>query len=624
MTKKVKSLEDKYKKLTAVEHVLKRPGRYLGAVKVEPVETFLIKNDKVEWTTVNYSPAYLKLFDEIISNSADFSKTEDGQHVNTIKVNVDRTTGQICVYDNGGIPVVIHSEYDQYIPEMIFGELRSGTNFDDEEDSVTTGQNGEGSTLTNIFSTEFKVETADGKNKLVTVYSNNMGDKTDAKVTKSKEKFTRISFIPDYERLEITLDDDHFNMLERRTYEIAACNTHLKVYFNDTLINFKTFANFADLFSPKADRVDFGHDRFQISVFHSDKGFQQVGFVNSSNVKNGGTHIDYIMSQIVSGIREHIKKKTRQDMKPSDIRNHFFMLSNATINNPRYDSQTKELLITQPKDWGMSLKVDEKTIKAIIKSPIVQEIILWAEHKKEMEDAIAARAKLKDASKNNVSALRSIEKYETASSKMRSQCLLFIAEGDSAAKSLQSARNPETQGVFALKGKPINVTGMKLKDILANQELESLVKILGLEIGKVQYPYNLRYGKLVISTDQDHDGIHIASLIMNIIHKLAPNLLKQDFLYKLQTPIVRVFQGKNELEFFSLKEFEEWKTKQTKPFTTTYLKGLGSNDTKYFKKYMFDEKYLIPIRYESELDDEALSIAFDAKRADDRKEFIYG
>ena len=100
MTKKNITLEDKYKKLTEVEHVLKRPGRYLGAVKVEPVETFVIKNEQAEWTTVNYSPAYLKLFDEIISNSADFSKTDDGQHVNTIKVNVDRATGQIIVYDN--------------------------------------------------------------------------------------------------------------------------------------------------------------------------------------------------------------------------------------------------------------------------------------------------------------------------------------------------------------------------------------------------------------------------------------------------------------------------------------------------------------------------------------------
>ena len=483
---------------------------------------------------------------------------------------------------------------------------------------------GEGSTLTGIFSKRFEVITSDGKNKLTTVWSDNHSHKTEPKIVKSKEKFTHITFIPDYERLGMSLDDDHFDILERRTHEIAASNTHLKVYFNDNLINYKTFYSFVDAFAPKADRVDFGHDRFQISLFHSDNGFQQVGFVNASNVRLGGTHVDYIMNQVVAGIRDHIKKKTRQDMKPADIRSHFFMVSNATINNPRYDSQTKELLMTPAKDWGMALKVDDKTIKAIIKSPIVTEIILWAEHKKEMEDAIAAKAKAKDAAKSSVNELRNIPKYETASSKNRAKCILFIAEGDSAKSSLQSARDPEFHGIFPLKGKPINATGMRLKEILENDEVTNLIKILGLDVTKEQFVYNLRYGKMAIVTDADADGAHLCALIINIFHKVFPHLLTQDFLYKLQTPIVRVQQGKNELEFFRLNEYEEWSKKQNKPFTPTYLKGLGSNDTKHFKKYMFEEKYMIPIKYDPNKDDEALSIAFDKSRADDRKEFLYG
>src|SRR5690606_33385654 len=130
---------------------------------------------------------------EIISNSADFSKTPEGKHVNKIEVTVDPTTGTISVYDNGGIPVVKHSEYDQYVPDMIFGELRSGSNFDDDEDSVTTGQNGEGSTLTNIFSTEFIVDTADGKNRFLCGYYDNLHRRDTPKISKTSKNYTKIT-----------------------------------------------------------------------------------------------------------------------------------------------------------------------------------------------------------------------------------------------------------------------------------------------------------------------------------------------------------------------------------------------------------------------------------------------
>jgi DNA topoisomerase-2 len=615
-----KTVEQIYRKLSEQEHVLKRAARYLGAIKVSTKQTFVIEDGAVVWRDVNYSPAFLKIFDEIISNSADFSKRDEGKHLNTIKVEIDRDSGLISVYDNGGIPVVKHAEYDQYIPDMIFGELRSGSNFDDEEDSVSTGQNGEGSTLTNIFSKQFTVDTADGKNRFLCTYHDNMSHKDKPTVTKIKQNYTKISYIPDYERLGVTLDDDHYAMLVRRTYEIAATNTHLKVYLNGTLINFKSFKDFAKLFSE--NRIDFGHDRFQVSVFHSQDGFQQIGFINSTNVMQGGTHVDYVMDQLVKGIREHVKKKTKQDVKPSDIRNHFFLMINATLNNPRYDSQTKMNLQSSPSEWGTKITVDEKTIKALIKSDIVAGIIAWAEHKQALELAAAQREKNKEVKNKN--SLRDIEKYETATSKIRNRCWLFIAEGDSAAKALQSARDPDIHGVYPLKGKPVNVREKKVRDLLEVKELVALMKIIGLEFGRTPMLSELRYNRLILATDQDLDGFHLCGLIINMFEQLWPELIKKGFLYKLETPIVRVTQGKNEFEFMSVQEFEAWKLKQTKPFSSQYLKGLGTNDTKYFKKYMFDEKYLIPITLEDAEDHRALQIAFDKNLSDERKEYIYG
>ncbi len=617
-----KTIEDKFKKLTEVEHVLKRPGRYLGAVAVAPLDTFTIVDNKVVWREVNYSPAFLKIFDEIISNSADFSKTPEGKHVNKIEVTIDRTKGTIKVFDNGGIPVVKHKEYDQYVPDMIFGELRSGSNFDDDSDSVTTGQNGEGSTLTNIFSTSFIVDTADGKNRFLCGYYDNLHRRDTPKITKSSKNYTEITYTPDYARLGIVLDDDHVAMLERRVYEVAATNTHLKVYLNGKHVPVKAFKDFVGMFSENA--IHFGNDRYQASVFHSKDGFRQINFVNSTNVTQGGTHIDAMMNQIVAGIRDHIKKKTKQDIKPSDIKNHFFLMGNFTINNPRYNSQTKELLTTLPKDFGMSIDVPDKAIAQILKSDIVQEIIEWAENKKALEDLKALNKKNKDLDKSG-NMLRNITKYEPATSKIRNKCTLFIAEGDSAAKALQSARDPEFHGVFPLKGKPVNVRGMKIKDLIANKELESLMAIIGLQFGVEPKISDLRYSSLAIATDQDLDGFHLCALLFNMFNELWPGLLKQGFLFKLQTPIVRVVQNKKELEFIYLSDFNEWEKKQTKNnYSATYLKGLGSNDTKYFKTYMFKPEYKVPIVFMGNDDKLALDIAFDSTKADFRKQFIYG
>ncbi len=616
MTKKVEQI---YRKLSEVEHVLKRTGRYLGSTRLEPQDCYVIKNGKVEWRSLTYSPVFLKIFDEIISNSADFSKRAEGKHLNKIEVTIDKSSGEISVFDNGGIPVVKHTEYKQYVPDMIFSELRSGSNFDDEEESTGTGQNGEGATLTNIFSKKFTVDTADGKNRFLCTYYDNMGHKDVPNITKCTKKYTKITFMPDYARMGITLDSDHYDIIERRVHEIAATNTHLQVYLNGALLNFKTFKDFAKLFSE--DRIDFGSDRMQLSVFHSKDGFQQIGFVNCTNVFNGGTHIDYIMNQIVEGIREKVEKKTKQDIKPSQIKNHFFLLSNSTINNPRYNSQTKEKLETASKDFGFTYTIDDKTLQKILKSDIVEEIILWAERKQELQEYAALREKDKERKKTS---LNTITKYEPATSKNRGNCTLFIAEGDSAGKALQSARNPEIHGVYPLKGKPMNVRGRKLVELSESKELSDLMKIIGLEFGKDPYIYELRYNRLAIAADQDLHGYHLCALVIDTFQQLWPGLVKQGFLVKLQTPIVRVTQGKNEIEFMNENEFKAWSVKQTKPFVSNYLKGLGSSDTKYFKEYMFNEKYIVPLRIKDIEDIKALDIAFDKKKADERKKFIYG
>jgi DNA topoisomerase-2 len=187
-----------------------------------------------------------------------------------------------------------------------------------------------------------------------------------------------------------------------------------------------------------------------------------------------------------------------------------------------------------------------------------------------------------------------------------------------------SARNPEFHGVFPLKGKPVNVRGMKVKDMISNEELSNLMTIIGLQFNEVADIKNLRYSELVIAVDADADGSHICALICNMFSVLWPNLLKNGFIFKLMTPIVRVTQGKKMIEFLTLNEYTAWVDKQTVKFSTTYVKGLGSNDTKYFKAYMNDQKYKVNLTYTDNNDADSLIIAFDKSTADLRKEFIYG
>jgi len=336
---------EKYKKLDEISHILLRPSRYIGSTtpKTENIKTVFGLHERT------YTPAFLKLFDEIVSNCVDFSKTDEGQHLNKVDINVSMVLNSITVTDNGGIPVVMHPEYKQYVPEMIFGELRAGSNFDDDDDSVSTGQNGEGASLVNVFSNNFSVETADGKNMISLKWSDNMRIKSGHKYKpkKSSLKYTTITYIPDYEQFGMkSMTNDTLKLLENRVHEFAATSPDIKFIFNGKHIK-HDFKSFVSLY---VDDFVYESGDWNLAFAPSSNGFEQITFVNSTRVYNGGTHIDYIMNQIVGPVRAFIKKKTKQDIKPSEIKNHFMLIGDLTINNPRYNSQTKEHLETEPKN----------------------------------------------------------------------------------------------------------------------------------------------------------------------------------------------------------------------------------------------------------------------------------
>ena len=490
-----KKIEDRFVKLTDIEHVLLRPGMYIGSVKPNTSMKHIINDDKILKEEITFNPGLLKLFDEIIMNSIDESKRE-GSKLNIIKVDIQ--DGNISVYDNGGIPVEKHPKYNEWVPEMIFSNLKSGSNFDDDESREGAGTNGVGSVLANIYSSKFKVSTCDGTNKFVQTFSDNMRKRNKPSITKSKTKHTEISFTPDYEKFGLdNLDRDNYEMIKKRVYDISACNHTLKIYFNKKLINFKSFDDYIKLYKSEFFSESSKDKKWTIGVAHSTNGFQQVSFANSTETYVGGTHLDYITNQIIYKLRDFFKKKHKVDIRPNDLKNYIFLFINSTVVNPSFSSQTKEKLITEIKEFGFEFKVSDKLIKSILKSEIIESVLDWIERKK-----IADESKLQRDLKRKLSRIK-VDKLIDAKGKERWKCSLSIFEGDSASSAFRKYRDPNTMGSFALKGKFINVSEITTRKLTENKEAVNLMAAMGISIGSEIDLKDLRYGRILIYTDAD-------------------------------------------------------------------------------------------------------------------------
>jgi DNA topoisomerase-2 len=534
----------------------------------------------------------------------------------------------ITVWDNGGMPVIKHSEYDEYIPTLVLGYLRSGSNFDDAEDTDVTGQNGEGASLTNIFSTKFVIETCDGKKVFKQTFTKNMMEKTTPSIMELDEKgYTRITYTPDYAHLDTQLDDGNYAKLRKRVYDIAGCNPHLKVYFNGRRCRIDSFKDYVKLYTP-----DFEYDEtadWQVGIAASDEGFKHVSFVNATETVIGGTHIDYVGDQIVDKLRDYFRTKHKVDVKPAEIRQHMRLFINARIIKPRYDSQTKENLITEPKEYKTVYKVSDKLIQRLLKSTIIERVLDWVEAKARAKELEELRAKNKDIDKTNPKRILKLEDANLAGKKPE-LCYLFVAEGDSASKAIVSGRDAKTMGALALRGKPQNANSVTIKKLLGidegkdsgkkrtETEFFNIMAAMGLQVGvKVKSVKDLRYAHLVITSDADVDGSHIAGLMISNLYKFWPELFELGVVHRFYTPICKVWlkgAAKEPLAFDTQDEYDQWMAKpgnaeKVKAFK--YYKGLGTSSPEEFEEYLSDlPKHLVKIEVTGKQDGDIINLVF--------------
>lgn len=567
-----KKIVDKYKKLDDITHVLLRPGMYIGSIKPHKTKKYLYKENKMVLEEITYNPGFIKIFDEIITNSVDESK-RSGSKLNIIKINI--IGDKINIWDNGGIPVLKNTEHNEWIPEMIFSNLKAGSNFDDSEDRTGAGTNGVGSTLTNIYSKEFIISTCDGKNHFTQIFNNNMRDRKIPVIKKNKTNHTEITYLPDYEKFGLEgLDDSHNKMIHKRVIDIAGCNPHIKVFFNNEEIKIKSFEDYVAYYKPEFFFETNKDKSWSIAISPTDEGFQQISFVNSTDTYDGGTHVDYILNQIVSQLRDFFQKKHKVDVRPSELKNHMMLFINSTVVNPSFSSQTKEKCITEIKDFGFTYEVSEKLIKSILKSEIVNSILDWIEQKKAADESKLARDLNKNLSKIKV------EKLIDAKGKDRWKCSIGIFEGDSAISAFRKYRVPDTMGAFALKGKFTNVSEITNQKLVQNTEVVNLMGAIGLKLGQEPDLKHLRYGRILFYVDADVDGNSIAGLLLNFFNKYWPNLFDRKMLYKVETPIVVALSKKDKKKkvlFYTQNDYNNWTIKENlNNWEIKYKKGLAA------------------------------------------------
>ena len=598
-----KKIEEKYQELSEIQHILQRSGMWVGSTKSEEKESFIYntKTGKFEMRITNYIPAMLKVVDEVISNSCDEFRRKDNMGLTELRVVMNKDNGEIIVRDNGGIPIVKHKEAGVYVPEFIFGRLRTSSNYDDTEDRNVIGTNGVGSALCNVFSTFFEIESADGKNEFHRSWSNNMEKlNDDLKVTKCDKKthYTQTRFRLDFSRFETdlkTFDDDFINIIHKRCIDAAAANPGLKVVFNcggeDIEWKFKKLDEYIDLYSNIlniADKIPFENDLCTALIFPDSS--VDVGFVNGAECSKG-THMKALRNEINQAVVDYISKKDKiKDLTARGVDNKYSVFININVSNPAYDSQTKDTLTTPvekfAKDEKIKWEVNEKFLNKIIKSEIVALVRDWYKQKTAAEDEKALRKINRETNKG----LKRPDKYITCSSRRKNERQLWIFEGDSAKAGFRGGRNPDIQAGYTMRGVPLNCYGMTPLQIMKNEVFNDIVTILGLKWGKEFDINELNFGKIVISTDADVDGDKIASLLLLFFNNW-PELIEKGIVCRSISPIIISRKGKDCKKFYTMEEFKA-EEKKLKGYSHKYAKGLGGLSNQESKEMYQEPKFL--------------------------------
>ena len=631
-----------YKSLDQRTHVLHRPDMYIGTVKNTNMEYYGAENIEEKDITITkknglINPGLHRIFIEIISNTIDNvwrSSTTDTK-CTKIKVDIDED-GRITVWNDGmTIPIEIDTETGVYNPELIFGKLLTSSNYDDNEDRMTSGRNGLGSKATNIFSKEFSVKIFDPEtgHQYVQTWKNNMEEKDKPKITSPKQKlgYTQVSFLPDFEKFGVGNLSTGMRELFFKNIVDTAMITGISVFYNGVKVPVKTMKDYASLYeSDNMITIETSDSNVVLASHTKGDGFSSISFVNGIETTQGGIHVDTWSEALLRPVLEKINSTVKKGSNPltmKDIRPYFRLFLNCKLVNPAFTSQEKAKLVS-PNVSNPESEILPKHINAVMKWDVITEI-------KDILKSREMSALKKTEKKKGFTKIDGLDSANLAGTKQSADCSLILCEGDSAktfaVKGIQTGvsgrKGRDYFGIYPLKGKCLNVRNSNVSTITKNKEICDVIHSLNLKYG-VDYTdddhyQTLSYGRIIILTDSDVDGYHICGLILNFFHKLFPTLIERNpaFITCMRTPIVRIyFSGGKDISFYTLEDFKKYQEiPNNKKGDVKYFKGLGTNNNKEIET-SFGKKMIEFVK--DEKTDENMDKVFHSKCSDQRKKWL--
>lgn len=627
---KMSDLTKQYRKHTHREHILALPDTYIGSIENAQEEMYVVDGEKFSLKTLKqFNPGFYKLIDELLVNAHDhvIRLRQHKSESLVKKIDISVVDNKVFVIRNDGesIDVDKHPDYGIYIPQMIFGELLTSTNYDTTEKKLVGGKNGYGVKLVNIFAKQLKLTIVDEKRglKYVQVFEDNMSKIGKPSVTKCKTKsFVEVEWTPDFARFgwkDDSIPADVLALVERRVYDLAmTVGNGVRIMWCDTPIKFRSLESYAVRYLPEAAPLAaYSTEGLQLAVADSplDR-MLGVAFVNGIWTRTG-KHIDEITAQIVSHVLMFLETKKKLKVKPSLIKDSLAIFMDCSIENPAFSSQTKDHLTSK-----LSIKLPDDFLKKIVtKLGLVEKVMAQQNVKDNKENT-----KTDGKKQSKIVGIPKLDDAAYAGTMKSQECTLILTEGDSAKAMALSGLSQEQRkyfGVFPLRGKLLNVKDTSVRKVEQTEEIANLKKIMGLESGKEYTSIkDLRYGRVLIMTDQDYDGAHIRGLLINLFHELWHTLFAiPGFLAYMATPIVKATKGKIIMSFYTQFEYEEWKEKAGPGWKVKYYKGLGTSTRDEAKEY-FHKLNIMPYSYSGKDSDASIDLAFNKAKADDRKDWL--
>ena len=597
--------EDSIKSLDWKEHIRLRPGMYIGKLG----------------DGASADDGIYVLLKEVVDNCIDEYAMGFGKN---IQISIDDAL--VTVRDFGrGIPL-------GKVVDVV-SKINTGAKYDSQAFKKSVGLNGVGTKAVNALSSYFKVKAyREGKTVEAEFSQGNLVKKSDEFATEEKNG-TYVEFTPDGSIFK----NYHYipQYIENMIWNYCYLNAGLTITFNKK--KFLSLNGLLDLLNRKTDEESLRYpiihlkgEDIEIAMTHGNQyGEEYFSFVNGQNTTQGGTHLSAFKEAVVKTIRDHFGK----DYAAEDVRASIIGAIAIKVQEPVFESQTK----TKLGSITMSPEDNATTVRTFINDFVKEKLDNFLHMNSEVKDAIKKRIEQSERERKELAGVKKLANERAKKANLHNKKLrdckhhltdlkvenrldttLFITEGDSASGSITKARNPETQAVFSLRGKPLNCFGLSKKIVYENEEFNLLQHALDIENGLD----GLRYNQIVIATDADVDGSHIRLLLLTFFLQFFPEIVREGHLYILQTPLFRVRNKKETIYCYSDEERQRAIQKLGGKPEITRFKGLGEISPNEFEEFIGKDIRLDPVILEKESSVSKILGYFMGKNTPERQKFI--